>query len=256
MRKVTITTNSIVEQNSYSAITDTITASDMPEITGQTTLDHYTSMAGFRGIMESGELRLAPVSRRLDQGELGPFALDHGLQGYINGNGTPTALLKEAAEDLFYASLTAAPPDDHLWETFGERGTGYRLRFEITPGPAGRLRAIRYQSGRTLLKQVNDALIAHNLPRFVLRGVSRIGAYYLPLVLSTEKETRLLAKRFAQVPSPVNTTDTGAYWPVPIGASNDTADIRLVEIGVRGRDLTIVRTRLPEWCANVPIVSD
>jgi hypothetical protein len=256
MGRVTITAKSIIEHSSYSAITDTIVGADMPEIVGPTTLDHYTGGTGFRGITGSRELWLTPVLRRLHEGELGPFAIEHGLDGYVDANGVATSLMREAATDLCYASLTAAPPDDHLWETFGERGSGYRLRFEITQGAAGRLRAIRYQSGKILLKRVNDDLVAHGLPRFVLKGVSRLGAYHLPLVLSSEKETRLLAKRFAVGDDPVVATPSGEHWPVPIGTSNDTADVTLAQIGVRGRDPAIASAKLPRWCAHVPVVAD
>jgi hypothetical protein len=138
---------------------------------------------------------------------------------------------------------------------FGDSGNGYRLRFEVTPGVA-RIREIRYNSGTTLLKQVNDALVAADLPRFVLKGISRVGAFYLPMTWRVENETRLLAKRFPGGGAPVVGTAPNEYWPIPIGTANPTAELKLVEIGVRNLDSAIVSSKLPSWCASVPIVSD
>lgn len=127
MRKVTITKHTIVEQPSYDAITRTILEHDMPSIAGRALLDHYTGLAAFRGIMASRELRLAPVARRLDEGELGPFALEHGLAGFVDARRRITETLRAASRNLFYTSFTDPTSNADLWETFGDRGNGYRL---------------------------------------------------------------------------------------------------------------------------------
>lgn len=256
MRNIVITENAIREYSVYDGLTRAILEYDMPEITSTAALDHYTGMNGFDGIMKSQELRLAPVTFRLSQGELATFAWEHGLEGYVDTSGAAKPLLKEAAADLFYTSFSEPIPSDPLWYAFGDNGNGYRLRFEVTPGPAAQLRAIRYHAATTLLKQVNDALTSVGLPRFVLKGVSRVGAFYLPITWKAENETRLLAKRFAGGGAPVVTTGQSEYWPVPIGTPNQTADLALVEIGVRNRDATVVSARLPSWCGGVRVVTD
>jgi hypothetical protein len=170
--------------------------------------------------------------------------------------GKVTAELTKAAADLFYASFTLPVASNYHWVTFGDNLAGFRLRFDVTPGAAGRMRAIRYHQGPTLLQQVNDALVDAGLPRFVLKGVSRVGAYYLPLVLKSENETRLLAKRFAGGSAPVIQINGHERWPIPIGTANSTAGLTLVEIGVHNRDPVIVQSRLPAWCNTVPVVKD
>lgn len=255
IRNMVVGENSILEFSTYDGLTSAILNYDMPEITGPLLLDHYTKISSFKGILATQEFRLRPITPRLSQGELDTFARLHNLQGYVDANGMPTTSLKSAASDLFYTSFCQNGPSDHLWSTFGESGNGYRLKFEVTP-KAAHLREIRYNAGTTLLKQVNDALLAAGLPRFVLKGVSRVGAFFLPMIWHAENETRLLAKRFSGGGAPVIGTAPNEYWPIPIGAINPTADLRLVEIGVRNLDATIVASRLPAWCSSVPVVKD
>ena len=256
MREIVITERSMNETSNYDGLTRAILDHDLPELSGTATLDHYTDGAGFRGIMQSGELHLSSLTHRLGQGELDTFAWEHGLDGYVEQNGPVKPLLRDAAADLFYTSFTALPPDDDLWGGFGDQGNGYRLRFKVTPAGAGHLREIRYYGGTTLLRQVNDALVGTGLPRFILKGISRVGAFYLPATWQNESETRLLAKRFAGSGAPVVAGPRGEYWPVPIGQPNPTAELSLIEIGVRNLSRAIVGQRVANWCATVPVVTD
>ena len=256
MREMVLTDRSMRETSKYDGLTCAILDHDIPSLNGTTTLDHYTDGAGFRGIMKSGELRLSSLARRSNQGELDTFAWEHGLDGYVEQNGPVKPPLKEAASNLFYASFTAQPPDDDLWDGFGDRGNGYRLRFEVTPEGAGNLREIRYHGKATLLRQVNDALVAAGLPRFILKGVSRIGAFYLPATWQNESETRLLAKRFRCCDAPVVETPQGEYWPIPIGRANPIAQLNLIEVGVRNLRPEIVRQRVAHQWPTVSVVSD
>lgn len=256
MRKLTITANSIVEHGAYDAVSRAILDYDMPEIAGPVLLDHYTKGSGFWGILTAQALHLAPVTLRLSEGELLAFAVEHGLKGYIDATGAATTLLKEAAKDLFYASFSEPPASARLWDAFGDNGNGYRLRFEVTVGSASNIRAIRYHGPVTLLKQVNDALANASLPRFVLKGVSRVGAFYLSAAWQSEGEVRLLAKRFVGGGAPVIAGSMHEYWKIPIGRPNKTATLKLVQIGVRNLNREIVSNRLPAWCHGIPIVSD
>jgi hypothetical protein len=252
---MTITENSLIEFSNYSALTESILAYDFPKIGGSVVLDHYTTGTNFRSIMESKELRLAPITLRLGQGELDAFAHEHELRGYVDANGRVQPTLAEAAKDLFYTSFAEPSPNETLWRAFGDGGNGYRLRFEISPD-AAELREIRYHGAPTLLKQVNQALVQAGLPRFVLKGVSRIGAFYLTTNWQREKETRLLAKRFDGGGAPVVVSSQYEYWPVPIGKINKTADLRLLEVGIRKLDKNIVASRFPSWCSGLPLVVD
>src|SRR3546814_4774880 len=95
MRKIVITDSSIREFSTYDGLTQAILDHDMPERTGTTVLDHYTD-GGFKGIMQSQALWLAPITLRLNQGELDTFALEHGLEGYVYATGQATPLMVQA----------------------------------------------------------------------------------------------------------------------------------------------------------------
>lgn len=256
MREILITEKSVVEKSTYDALTKAILEYDIPKVTTPCLLDHYTEGPGYRGILNSRELWLGPLSPRLSEGELATFAWEHGLDGYVNQNGPPRPLLSEAIGDLFYASFCTPPASAHLWERFGGDGNGYRLRFRVTANGAADLRTIRYHGPTTLLKQVNDALVEKELPRLVLKGISRVGAFYLPDAWRAEAETRLFAKRFEGGGAPVREGSQGEYWAIPIGIENETAQVDLVEIGVRRLDPAIVRSKLPSWANHVPVTID
>jgi hypothetical protein len=256
MREIVISQQSMVETSRYDGLTRAILDHDMPELSGIAILDHYTDSVGFRGIMQCCALHLLPLTRRLGQGELDTFAWEHELNGYVEQNGPVKPLLREAAANLFYTSFAAQPLNDKLWDRFGDNGNGYRLRFRVMPKGAGQLREMRYHNRTTLLRQINDALISVDLPRFILKGISRVGAFYLPAVWQHETEIRLLAKRFAGGGAPVVDGPGGEYWPIPIGQPNFTAELSLIEIGVRNLNPTIVEQRLASWCATVPVVTD
>lgn len=256
MRRIFIGDKSILEHSDYAGLSDLILDHDMPAVTAPTVLDHYTSGTGFHGIINSQALHLAPVLRRLNEGELGPFALEHGLDGFIDAHGVQTELLKQAAADLFYTAFHSGGPNDRLWAAFGDAGNGFRLRFKVTANGFADLRNVRYQGPKTLLRQVNDALSDAGLPRFVMKGVSRVGAYFISAHWEAEQETRLLAKRFVDGCAPVVAATPYEYWPVSINMTDATAKIELLEVGVRNRDPAIIQSRLPAWCAHLPVVRD
>jgi hypothetical protein len=93
MRQIVVTTNSILEFSTYDGLTCAIINHDMPEIASIATLDHYTGMSNFRGVMATQELRLSPITPRLSQGELETFAREHSLEGYVDAKGMPTKQL-------------------------------------------------------------------------------------------------------------------------------------------------------------------
>ncbi|WP_203077307.1 hypothetical protein [Falsiroseomonas ponticola] len=256
MRQIYVGQRSIREFSTYDGLSRAILDFDMPETRATTILDHYTTGTGFKGIMSSGQLWLSPITLRLNQGELDTFALEHGLQGYVDAKGSHKPALAQAAADLFYLSFTQPQPSEHLWDVFGERGNGYRLRFAVTPGSAGQLRAIRYHGQTTLLRKVNDALASAGLPRFILKQISRVGAFYLPLMLQPENETRLLAKRFPGGNAPTISVGSHDVWPITIGSADKTAELTLIEVGIRRQDRAVVQANLPAWCPTIPVITD
>jgi hypothetical protein len=177
-------------------------------------------------------LRLYAVRKRVDQGELDAFAKAHGLKGYLDASHGPP-FYKELSDDLFYTSLTRpVPPKDPglMWGVFAA-GTGVRLQFRIAPKPAAELRPIYYEGPKpTLLNEINKKLASEGLPVFVPWTLSRIGVFYLPLMLRTEDEVCLVIKRYKGGPNPVRNDRKFNYWPLPIGKDNDFCRLDCVKI--------------------------
>jgi hypothetical protein len=197
---------------------------------------HYTTSDGFKGIINTGELRLYSLKKRIndDCGELDSFAEKHGFEGYLDDT-KGVAFFKTLSENLFYTSLTRidATNEAMMWDTFGGNGSGVRLKLRISvqQGQRGDLRRIQYETpGRTLLNQIDEALRAACLPPFVPWTTSRVGAFFLPGYLDDESEARLLVKHYDGAPDDRRTDGSFQFWPVPIDTANDVAQVHLSEV--------------------------
>jgi hypothetical protein len=218
---------------------------------GDATIDyfHYTTLDSFRKIVDSAELRLYWLHKRLPQYEFRPFCDAHGLTGYLDIDPlTGEQYLEEMSRNLFYISLTSNAASAHLWDAFGDGGRGVRLRLRLQPVQQRmQLRHMAYYSAAqpTLFRHLMDSAQKEFNRHFIPSGLSRAGAFYLPTFLDIEMETRLLSKRFAlpaQTPDPwaiVRRDGDDEYLPLPIGIQNDFCFIDLVHI--EGSDYEIVR---------------
>jgi hypothetical protein len=225
----------IVETTSQkSGLSQAILDQTFPREPVPSTLYHYTSLEGLRGIASSRELRLYPIRNRLGQGgELEAFAKAHGLEGYINRQ-QGEAFYKELSDDLFYAAMTRASPKDPqlMWGVFAQ-GKGARLEFRVQPR-AAELRPIFYEKtgSGTLLGKLNEDLSAAGRPPFVPWTLSRIGAFYLASTVSTEDEVRLLMKRHVGGRDSTLSDGKSDYWPIPIGQDDDVCRLDIIGIHV------------------------
>lgn len=198
------------------------------------TLYHYTDLKGLKGIASTAQLRLYPIRNRLGQGgELKAFAKTHHLEGYLDTS-QGDAFYKELSDGLFYVAMTPVPPKNPslMWSYFAA-GAGVWLEFQVQP-QAAELRPIRYenQGTKTLLSEINEALSASGEPPFVPWTTSRIGAFYLTSVVSSEDEVRLLVKSYDGSQDPIANDGASDFWPIPIGVENtycrlDIKDIHL-----------------------------
>lgn len=219
-------------------------------------LVHYTKMDVLRSIASSGELRLYSVAKHIGEGELDAFAIKHKLDGYLKGPGRP--YFEELAKDIFYISLTrpGATNAADMWESFGDYGSGVRLKLRLTPKYAD-LRGIQYeQSSRTLLNEINDALAAGKQPPFLPWTISRIGGFYLPSTFKVEDEVRLMVKRHKGGRNDAKPDGADEYWPVPVGVQNDVCMIEVVEImpGAHAKRAGVTTALTGTALSSVPIV--
>lgn len=202
---------------------------------------HFTSLEFFKSILASNELRLGSLLGKVNQQEFRPFSEDFGLSGYLDeSDGEP--YFKSLMADLFYTSFTTTEPSDpdYMWRVFGKQYTGVKITFEISPiRSRAELRKVRYSSATDAAK----SLIASIMRRveqecgrhFIMRGISRVGAFYLPLGYSLEREdeTRLLVKSWGAGPAHELISGHGeeAYLPLALGSgANELCMLNIVEV--------------------------
>jgi hypothetical protein len=231
---------------------------------GPIRLDHFTSFGSFRSIVASGELRLYAVGKRLTEREFAAFAREHGLWGHprCGRHGYVRPYYRELAKNLFYCSLTrpVMGNESKMFNLFADRGRGVRLRFRIAPARA-ELRSIGYQmrSRPTLLRELNEVLVARGSVPFIPRTLSKLGAFYLPLGYATEHEFRLLIERRREFRDmgldPTRSDGRYEYWPLPISLPNLFCSVELLQVmvGPRGDRAAVRQILAASRFAHVPV---
>ena len=191
MREIHVLPNSqiVIELTSApGTISEALIDHHFPPIKDEVELAHYTSLTSGKSILNSGELRLYSILKRLSQHEFHTFSEAHGLQGYLeNKDGEPYYIT--LMRDLFYTSFTDPNLQDQqqMWNVFGDGGTGVKLVLKVQViKKCSELRPILYHSAskspETVIKQLSDRIFDECSCHFIMRGISRIGAFYLPLV--------------------------------------------------------------------------
>lgn len=171
-----------------------------PQPTG-TTFFHFTSMDAFESIVNNGEIWLFSLSKRFNHGEFRLFYEDHQMLGYKERVEEGKPLGFQIMEDTFYIAFARSEDledEESLWRSFGEKGLGVRLEFEITPRLAN-FRNVYYEQendSKLLLKNINTRLKLDMEGRVLLiPGLSKIGAFYIQGDFETETESRLVIKK-------------------------------------------------------------
>lgn len=183
-----VTASNIYEPCSCTSISTQLLDSVFPK-TGPTEVLHFTRPEVLPSLLEYKSLWLASIIKRLDEGEYIRFAEEH---GYASANSKK--IRKDLAQNYFYTSFTAvgsASAATH-WNDFSAQGSGFCLRFSLTPNSAD-LRNIQYQTNaKTLLTRIDEELKASIGRTFFPRGIARLSAFYLGQDLAYEDEIRLM----------------------------------------------------------------
>jgi hypothetical protein len=186
---------------------------------------HFTKLSSVASILENKQLWLAAITKRFNEGEYKTFITEHGY-----ASASSETIRRELAENYFYASFTvvgSASAHEH-WDVFADRGTGFCLRFHLTPRNA-ELRRIQYQSGaKSLLTLIDEDLKAALGRTFLPRCVARLTAFHLQQDLAYEDEIRLLISN----PSRSLKFKSGLddYIAIDIGQGNPCRVLRLLGI--------------------------
>ncbi len=229
-------------QDDDTSLSRAILDSCFPPSTAAIEYAHYTRFSTLQAIVDTAQWRLYWVFKRITEAEFTTFANDHGLDGYFDvDHRTGRPVYQDLCRDLFYTSLTQYPSANEtaMWDTFGEQGRGVRLIFRIQPvRNRSEFRPVRYknQASRTIIQELSTAVRAYLRRRLVLMGISRIGAFYLPLGFNDEQESRLLVKRFqvsgmAQNPwAGVQSDGQHEFLPIPLNQPNEFCRIDLIRV--------------------------
>lgn len=198
-------------------LSDAITEKLWPSI-ASATVYHYTSRESAESILKSGTFRLHSVFKRIKEDEILSFCMTHDLHGYLDDDEYGVPIYKSMlAPDLFYASFTEASIDptreESMWQRFASCD-GVRLKLEITANNPD-LRKVIYEGASqmpipVLAKLFNLVQEKYN-KSFILKGISRLCAFYLPgSKYGIEEEVRMLYKVFKDFgPQPVIDSE----WP-------------------------------------------
>lgn len=219
--------NLLIEHSYSCTLSEKILEHNFPRITTKVKLAHYTSRQAFTSIITSGELRLVTLKKRLKEKEFKPFYEVHNLTGMLSKNKYGVPVYDEMSERLYYTSFTNVNPNDEdvLWRNFGDNHKGVKLIFCVkTVKKMSDLRPILYRSKQnydTLIDKINNDLKEKCNLYFLIQGIAKIGAFYLPLGFDLEKEeeTRLLIKCWKEGPitESVVLDKSFSYIPIKIG---------------------------------------
>ncbi|ELA6610894.1 hypothetical protein RDG71_004476 [Vibrio alginolyticus] len=234
--------NTVLERTSSDGVlSEALINHHFPQIIDEVELAHYTSYKSFESIIKSKELRLYSILKRIDEQEFLPFVEEHGLKGYLDEiEGEP--YYKTLMKDLFYTSFTnnSVNDEDYMWNYFGDNHSGVKIVFKLKViKRRADLRPVLYHSNSinpsTVIKSLSERILQECNRHFVLRGISRICAFYLPLgyQLEKEEETRLLVKSWGEGVAHDMIENDGeySYIPLKIGVGeNDFCEITISEV--------------------------
>jgi|CXWL01.1.fsa_nt_gi hypothetical protein len=227
-----VTAKTVTELNP-TPLADLIVRAAFPAADEPASYWHYTKLSALESILTSRTFRLYALTKRLQEGEYRPFCEDHGCAGYLTLDPcTDKPIFEGLCRDLFYGSFVRAGDgrEAHMWKVFGDSGKGARLRIRVRPTLSRTdLRPVRYANAesRTLVSAVMAAVSSLGASTFLLRGISRIAAFYLRFD-GYESETRLLLKRHIDgVPLGTAGDDKGEYCSIEVNTENDFCRIDL-----------------------------
>jgi hypothetical protein len=206
---------------------------------------HFTKIDVAEKILISEKLRLTNIAKRISEDEIVTFCKSHGLDGYLDedSNGVPV-YKTDLVPGLFYASFTdttlSEEEQKYFWNEFGN-GDGVRLKIQVTARNPN-FRKIHYEKNDgkpiALLGELNKCIQARCGRRYLLQGVSRLCAFYLPgKKYKRENEYRALFKVFNVVAGPDIKSEKGiSYIEVPLNEDHQKTGYKFEVIEVCAND--------------------
>ncbi len=223
MLDVTITKKSVSDivqnpPNLSNAIIDAI----WPSVS-DVTVYHYTQRGFAESILNSNTFRFTTLKKRIREDEIKTFCVSHGLDGYLSLDNTEKPVYAGLAEDLYYASFTDADiepsREEEMWTRFAQCD-GVRLKIDVTAKNPD-FRKIKYENSLgepiRLLSELSSVVRTKYRREFMLKGVSRLAAFYLPSdKYGAEGEIRALYKVFEGYGPQPKRSGEWSYIDIPL----------------------------------------
>jgi hypothetical protein len=203
---------------------------------------HFTSREAAENILSTQTFRLQNIEKRFGEGEISTFCETHNLTGYLQKDVNNLPVYKTLLmPNTFYASFTETnlteDEQEVLWRRFAAND-GVRLTLRVTASNPD-FRRMKYEQKHRqpipVLRDLSSALLQQHNRHFMLSGISRVCAFYLPeSSYGREKELRMLYKTWESIgPQPVGNGST-SYVELPLGNMGDDG-YKLEVIGVSSR---------------------
>lgn len=203
---------------------------------------HYTSREVAENILkEDGTFRLTNITKRYKEGEIDTFCKTHNLQGYLEKDENDEPKYKNLImPNTFYASFTDSNSlidEDYFWGTFAACD-GVRLKIKITASHPD-FRKIYYEAGGKkipLLEELTTHIREKYKREFILSGISRLCAFYLPTKFGIEEEYRMLYRVWDGSEVQVQNDGTSAYIELPLNTMSQCGyQLDIIEVHARER---------------------
>lgn len=162
---------------------------------------HFTSMASFEMIINSGKIRMYNLNKNFYQ-EFNDFYRHHDMDGYDKRVINNMPYCEYLMSELFVFCLSSNEDSraaNARWANFASGGRGVRLVFKVTPSTTDDFRKVCYFKNEAPfvapIKNLNEHFLKKYNRYFLFAQTSKFGAFYIRNSMSEENEYRFLIKK-------------------------------------------------------------
>jgi len=193
------------------------------------TVYHYTSKAAAESIATSKEFRFYCLTKRHTENEVEAFCTAHGLKGYLELDASGVPKYKSLIlPNTFYASFTSSnikPAEEkYFWSTFAH-SDGVRLKIKMRASNPN-YRSLVYGDATAkpipVLAELDQKILGTYQRHFILKGISRLCAFYLSSGYAKENERRALYRSWPGYGPNPKSDGTHEYIELPLGVMSET----------------------------------
>jgi len=236
LEDITITSKTITDMVLEGKLSNLLINHVWPSIPEETVY-HYTSKVAAESIANSGAFRFYSLMKRASESEVESFCRVHALDGYLDASNRVPKYKTDILPNTFFASFTSTgisnSEERYFWNTFAH-SDGARLKLKITAKNPD-FRALVYGESAPkpipVLTELTKEVLTKYKRHFILAGISRLCAFYLPSVYAREKERRALYRHWPGVGLQPKNDGLYDFIELPLGATTKAGyQLDLLEI--------------------------